>query len=702
MSHSDSPVEARRFPGLLIAAFLVALFLLPAPCAATQTAVPRKVLAIYDSTDGATQDANLFSVGMGTPINYLGLLFDYVDMANDPLPDDTAMGKYLGVFTLFESSRVPRAEKLLIWLDRQLDQGRKLVVLGFLPAEDRSGVTVRNELVSSIYRKLGLDNQGDFSSDGFNLRYSEKKDGVTGFERALPLFPPTYLHLVPTSAGVEPWITVTVKNKPGSEGVVAAVTPAGAVVLDGYVYWGDPATYRKKWFVNPFDLARGALGVQDMPALTPTTLNGMRLAFSHLDGDGFNGWSEIDKNKNCAEILRAEIFEEFDFPISASVIVAEVNPEDKGNPKLMKLARDIFALPNIEPASHTWTHPFFWDEKRRADKQGDYNLSAYESETMVVDARREIVGSVKFITDHLAPPDRPCRVLLWSGDCAPTEEQLTWADQDGVLAMNGGDTLFDPLHDSLFSVSPLVRTVGAEHQIFTGQANENILTNLWTGPYHGFRNIIETMKRTESPRRLMPIDVYYHFYSAEKFASIQALRDIYTWVMAQQDTAPVFTSAYIRMARDFLKAAVARDDQGRWVFENYGDCLSVRLAPGTSPDLTRSENVLGFAVMGQETYVHLKPGAKRAVVALAKNGPVIAGPYLVSATGWVRDFTAENGSVSLRYTGFSTGRVRIGGLEPAGAYVVRTGDTQERAQADAAGTLLVNGVTTGVVEIGKP
>ena len=71
---------------------------------------------------------------------------------------------------------------------------------------------------------------------------------------------------------------------------------------------------------------------------------------------------------------------------------------------------------------------------------------------------------------------------------------------------------------------------GQELQVYAPVINENVYTNLWTGPYYGFRRVLETFALTESPRRLKPIDVYYHFYSGAKVAGQQAWAEVYDFV----------------------------------------------------------------------------------------------------------------------------------------------------------------------------
>lgn len=272
--------------------------------------------------------------------------------------------------------------------------------------------------------------------------------------------------------------------------------------MPDYAYWEDPLSFQHKWYIDPFAFLSRTLDIKNTPIPDPTTLNGLRVAFSHVDADGFSGTNQIDRKKVCAEIMRDAIFKTIDFPISYSVIQAEIDPAVQGSEHLMNVARSIMELDNIEPASHTFSHPFFWDpessQKDRYDDRFAFDIPGYK-----FDAFKEIVNSVEFVTDELCPDGKSCRLLFWSGACDPLAEHQQMANENGILAINGGDTLWDPAHDSLFGVAPLIRPLRPGlNQIHIGQANDNILTNLWRGPFNGYRNIIETMKRTGSPRRL--------------------------------------------------------------------------------------------------------------------------------------------------------------------------------------------------------
>jgi hypothetical protein len=101
------------------------------------------------------------------------------------------------------------------------------------------------------------------------------------------------------------------------------------------------------------------------------------------------------------------------------------------------------------------------------------------------------------------------------------------------------------------------RPIRDQYQVYAPIQNEMVFTNEWRGPYYGFREVISSFQLTELPRRLKPINIYFHFYSGSKIGSLKALRQVFDWALSQ-DVVSVYASEYIRKVADFQDLTLAR------------------------------------------------------------------------------------------------------------------------------------------------
>jgi len=650
------------------------------------TPIPRKLLIAYQSNTGQKESVNTYFEICQVVTDYYGLLSDYIDVNTQALPDDQKMGQYLAIITGFNSNEMKNGIAWLKWLKHQCDHKKKLIVFGSLSGKDSSNSDEYKGLSDAIYKYIGIQYIGMFSTHRGRLRYHYKDPDGVEFERPYPIFPKSYEQFKVIDPNVKVWLTKMRKDLENSESATIVTGPHGGFARYADLYWMDPVTYKKQWYLNPFKFFEEALGIQNLPRPDPTTLNGMRVAFSHIDGDAFSGPSRINPQKTCAEVIRDDVLKKYNFPVTVSVIVAEIEPESLGNQKLVDIAKGIYAMPNIESASHAYSHPYYWNAnssiKDRYPSQYGFIVKGY-----TFNSEKEIVYSANYISKNLAPPNKPCRVMLWSGACDPTEKDLKNCYKNTFYNMNGGDTVFDDVNNSYTAVAPLYRKVGSMHQIHCGQANENILTNLWEGPYYGFREIIKTMKKTNMPRRLKPIDIYYHFYSGEYKSSLKALQAVYEWVL-NQDVALVYTSQYIQMMQGFLNVKIFKNKAGSFVIKDYNHCLTVRFDHKDSvPDLSKCHNVIGFSKQSKGLYVSLKPDTNNATIALLTDSDKKTHiPYIERADGWVKDFKVNNDSIQLDYQGFGKGMVQMAGLKKKHVYTV---NQKQQVKSDSKGNLRI-------------
>jgi hypothetical protein len=377
---------------------------------------------------------------------------------------------------------------------------------------------------------------------------------------------------------------------------VIFITPRGAMVLNTYAYFSSPDFKSKKWRINPLLFLEKALGTAGEPRLDTTTKNGKRILFSHIDGDGFANISETDRKTLCAEIIRDKIFKAFPgLKFSVSFITGQIDPAISKKPEFVDIARSICELTNIEAASHGLSHPHDWSKKIVDLKIPDYEF----------DYDYEIRLSLDFINKNIVPKGKETALMFWSGKCNPGGEAMEVITKNSLLNINGGDSKFDTTYNSTLFLRPPYLNVGNGFQILTPACNEVIYTNLFTSNFGGYKKVIETFQSTEKPRRLAPMDIYFHFFSGQKNETLGALLEVINFAIAQ-DPEVIFASDYIKIINDFLTAKVTKISPGVYDIKTAGHLPSVRFdGAGTELDIAGCKNVSGSKVINNSLYVSL-------------------------------------------------------------------------------------------------
>lgn len=607
----------------------------------TVEVLPRKILGLYDGSEGADPIYTNLQRFVVMPLNYLGYQVELVDM-RQPLPEGHLAGRYAGVVVWPNSDSSGSKSNLLQWLVRQKDLKLPLVFL------DRFGVPPQQFAQAMGGTLLA----GRTSGKGLKVM---QQDALMGFETAVmpSVGQPLALHF----PGSEVLLAVGDGRQVVSEAV--AITPWGGYALEPYVL-NELVNERERWVINPFDFFRKALRLANSPVPDTTTENGVRLLLSHIDADGFESRVERPGGPLAVTELRERILKKYRIPTSYSVITSTLgdhglNPQQA--PALQAEAREIFALPWVEAGSHTFSHPFYWSatEVTRRDYAAQYlPIPGYS-----FSLESEIPGSLRFIEQHLLPPGKKVKLLQWSGNCVPGGDALALVYQSGVGNINGGDTKITETNRSLTAVAPLGIARAGYFQVFAPNQNENVYTNDWTGPFYGYRRVIETFKLTDSPRRLKPINIYYHTYSATKEASRRALEDVYDWALARKPHA-IFTSDYVNKVLDFNRTVIARSGNG-WLVRNNGDLRQLRLPVSAGyPDLTASRGVLGFSDHHDQRYIHLAPGGE-AFLVLTDHLP--GRSWLAAAAAVIDRFEWTSTGMRLAVTAPAEGYLRFGAAD---------------------------------------
>ncbi|MBI3552663.1 MAG: hypothetical protein HY077_09090 [Elusimicrobia bacterium] len=660
---------------------LAGFFLLLASSAAAEAPLPRKILAFYDRSaiSGGFKDEFFTDIHQRAemPLNYLGMEVVYRDLA-EPLPEIRELKDYRGVLLWFEAPKSFAPAPFCRWSSRALDAGLKLVILGSIPFAEGSEEGETPEECRRVLSRLGVSFDGIREPNPVTLEIPAGPHPMAEFERKLS---PEELEQVPridALPGATSYLSVLLREPPEEKSDPIAISAAGGIALNPFVMYENKEfePNQLRWRLDPFAFFEAAFGLQGRPRPDLTTVNGRRLFFSQIDGDSFFNPSETDRRKWSAQVFLEEILlARPDTPFTASVIAGYYDLTRFSSPQSLALSRRILGLPNVEPATHGYAHPLLWWRKTLAVEIPGYRF----------DPAKEVEASADLIDERLLS-GRKTGLFLWTGDALPPESALAAAAKRGLRNLNGGWTRFDRLYDSYTGVAPIGRKLGGFRQIYAPDSNEEVYTELWHGPFYGFRDVVETFDRTESPRRVAPVDVYVHYYSAEKIASLIVLKRIYDWARGQP-LFPVHAGEYSEMAQDFFDMRLVPQGSDGWRLEGGAKLRTVRFdGERRTPDLSRSKGVLGWKRFQGSLYVFLDESGERELF-LAARPPEL--PHIVEANFGVRAWRSEDGAVRFEKNGWWKGELELGGLKPSSRYRVSEKGSGRELESDREGMLRV-------------
>ncbi len=705
----------------------------PATTSAAE-AMKRDVLGLYDGkTEPVAKNTRLHRY-LEMPLNHLGYRLTLHDVSKG-LPLEADLKRYHAVATWF-SGEIADARRYLDWAAKTARKGTRFVVLdsvGLLGSKSEI------PLINAFLGELGVAYAEYYVSDAKGTRIA-KSDGMIGFETkldaaALPGHqvviakdPRTITHLSVTDPAHR-WV-----NAPNA--ALVTTHPRGGFASSGFAVRYDPERKVSQWLIDPFAFLETALGGERRPIPDTTTISGRRIYFSHIDGDGWNNTTTVEPYAKNRETSAAVMLDKLiapypDLPVSVGLIAGDTDPLHGGIAQAADIARKMFALPHVETASHTCTHPYHWafyeNYQREAEIARVLRFAdaqpAYDDRSLAALVRHwraqplpqktAAVGSAETGGDglprarpqqsfnldievkealsrasQLAPSTKPARLYLWSGDTTPFEAAIRATREAGARNMNGGDSRLDTAYPSTTYVPPIGFAVGAERQIYAVNSNENTYTNGWTGPFDAFKQLTETLDNTESPRRLKAFNLYYHSYSASRPDSLDAVR-IHLERARKDPVAPIKASHYAAIAEGFYTTEIVRLGRDRWKISSRGELDTIRIDnvdPNVSVDYAASNGVVGHTHHQGNLFVSLDRNAPEAVVALQSaptRNPVQ--PHLIESRWLVSSLERNPCRIAATVQGYGQGSFTWGGFRP-GSYDVKAsrGGTVIQAQKAAA------------------
>ncbi|MDF1878385.1 endo alpha-1,4 polygalactosaminidase [Sulfurimonas sp. SAG-AH-194-C20] len=545
----------------------------------SKNAIKREIFTLIDSSRTDVTEQGLI-INSGVVFEYMGYMQHFHDI-NKGLPKVEKMLHYKGV-VIWLQQYYKHPSKMMTWITKLKDKGIKVVFVG------NFGVLPTNKFLEPLGIKV----------DKVTLRKEKiiNVDPMMGYEID-PSMSLSSINITPKNA--KPLLRYRMVDR--TESTLAALTSWGGYAVGEACI--NSIGEDNLWVVNPFEFFKKALRLKSLLVPDTTTQNGKRLLFSHIDGDGIMNKVEGDHGYYSGDVILNKILKVYKVPHSVSLIGAEISSDGlykKESAELMSIAKEMYSLNNVEPATHTYTHPFFWkkikddklDEKYRLKPKG-YSFSL----------QNELSGSLNFLRTKLQPK-REAKSVFWSGDCMPQNNALEYVYKNNILNINGGDTTITDLRPWLSAIAPMGLKRDEYVQVFTGAQNENVYTNNWLGPYWGFKRVVQTFELTNEPLRLKPIDIYYHIYSGSKQASLKALEYVFDWAI-QEDVMPIYTSEYIPKVMDYYDVSIANEGK-KWLLSGLNDLKTLRVTNDMLDiNLEESPHVLGVKKEQEITYISL-------------------------------------------------------------------------------------------------
>ncbi|MBF0243673.1 MAG: hypothetical protein HQL31_00180 [Planctomycetes bacterium] len=654
----------RRFVLLIIPA----LFMAGTLCAGEEKPFAREVLCLSETADDEVSVRGQLEM----VFNHYGYIVRY--RSQSELPDIRNLSGTAAIVVSSSSSRHPDPPAFHSWLHAAMARGIKLIIYRSLPAQIRSRTEepVELEAYNRFLSPLGLEFRGYSDKNPADRKIVERDPEVMSGERAYVDAFQILPRLRAVGEGVRAHFSLA--DHSGAKRCDLVISgPFGGLALNPALIYIDAIDRQKmQWIVDPFAFVCRALGRESFPIPDVTTISGRRILYCHVDGDAFTGVCTFERDSICGEVLYRDHLRRFPWPHTLSLVMCWFDPlvskvlvrtvyegeelrqdrveiPKRERERWSEVARRIFTEPWVEASVHGYGHPLKWEQETLAVEPVGRSFSLAD----------EFGRSWQLLSGLLPKGGTVAKkVFLWSGDCMPTSPQLRVLVESGCDNINGGDSRRDSVFASDLYLAPLARELSGGLQVYASACNENIYTNGWTGPFYGFRNVIESFENTDKTRRLQPVNIYYHWFSGELKASMHALNEVYDWAAARP-LVRVFASRHIDNVQGFYSARISRIEGG-WMVRDMGALKTLRFdGERRVPEVGRGSNVIGYIMEKDRLYVHLGPREEARISWLEQETQQVR---LSWATADVRGFEVDKKGVRLTLWGYDRVSFSIAGL----------------------------------------
>mgnify|MGYP005984908243 CR=1 FL=1 len=571
--------------------------------------IKRKILVIHPEIELIFNE-NVHTK-LASILNHYGY---YVDFATNTLDDAPKnIDEYVGFITWDYSQKIKDPVKYIKYLTKF--KNKKNMIIGDIPYIDKEGKNHLNEINVILKENFGFTFE-NFWTDNMSLVRQEYDKNLFDFEKKISFITKKdFIEIKTYDDSIKPLFKETYEDKISNSVFLANW---GLFARANKIFYTSSQTGKNRWLADPFKLVSMVYDT-NYPIPDTTTIEGKRVAYIHLDGDGilsksFNGKYTIQNG--------LDFIKEQNIKTGVSFVTGELdekNPIYKNpiyshlkdfKPKLFNnYASKILNLKHVEPASHTHSHPFNWRKGMYAYaitdndiKKVNYteNVIAYQTKNKKVDLQKEVIDSINYIQKLV--PSKKVQTLYWTGDCYPSLRDLKFMDDNNILAMNGGDSRFDSQFNSYSYVTPIGLYNSVASQIYSSNSNENTYTDDWTKDHWRFKNITTTFKNTGYPKRIKPINLYYHFYAFAKKGSFNALKKTYDY-LKNNNLAIIYPSVFMKKVKNFYDIKIEKISNTVFDISNLKDLREFRFEGNKKIEFNKSIKSVNYDYNLDVTYV---------------------------------------------------------------------------------------------------
>ncbi|WP_167554534.1 bifunctional glycoside hydrolase 114/ polysaccharide deacetylase family protein [Legionella israelensis] len=585
--------------------------------------IPRKILLLYQHDPlVAGKPVNFIKAFdyAAFPLQYMGFIPE-LQRADSSLPEGVLTDRYAGVIAWFDKPVIKQHKIVGNWLKQQIKNGLPIVFM------QNFGLPLDASLLNLLSLNARKETQ---KIDKVFIRH---QDPIAHYEIMPQPLPSDFQSLT-----VKTGRALLSLSANGKQEDAIALTPWGGYVLAPFdiVVLSNA---QSRWVINPFVFFHKALRLPEIPIPDVTSASGRRILTVHIDGDAFISRVPWLEKKYTGDVLYEQILKRYPVPTTVSLIQREfelLQPYPALQKHMMAVAKNIFSLPWVDIATHTYSHPLQWG--KLVEGQSNMPYLSYPSKNYQFNYEKEITGSARFINQNLAPPNKKVRAVFWSGDANLREKPLQIAYQNHLKNINGMAKIYLKSSLSATNLGAFGVFLGPYFHIFSPIPNDYEYTSQWTPPLYRFQNVIHTFELTDKPHRYKPISIYYHFYSAVDQGALRALKRIYQWAL-QQQSIPLQIVDYISKVTDFNHTIIARpidSPHKQWLITNNKSLNEFRRPlSDEKPDIDKSRNVAGYTTHNKDYYIHLA-GEGSSWLRMSRQPSMR--PYLVDANAEIAEW----------------------------------------------------------------